>query len=135
MAQIPLLHAHFESRTETGNIRAGGLERGEGIFSVIVVEIIVASKNLVGSDMVIETDRELIATVLAPGNRRDFATHSRVAASRRREALNIQLVHRLRSRINTLAGNHVIRKNILIGQAIGRQCCDIRAGVGDSKRL
>src|SRR5579864_6732929 len=73
MAQIPLLDARLEYRTESGHVCAGALEIGKRFSSRIVVEIVVGAKLLAGVDSVIEVNRKLIAALWLHGIGAEYA--------------------------------------------------------------
>src|SRR5271154_597544 len=101
MAQVPLLHARAEERSEPGNVSAGALEAGDWCHAGIILKIVVCAELLIGRNFLVEANCELIVVLVRLWNSRERP---------RSEGCNVIVVKRERRGIETLLGNHVVRK-------------------------
>src|SRR4030081_2061668 len=71
VTQVPLLETIETLIAESGHIGAPGLESGEGLAQIVVVEIIIGAKLLFIVDPVIEAEGDLIIAQLLNRDRRE----------------------------------------------------------------
>src|SRR5580704_327369 len=106
MAQIPLLYSRAENSAEIRQVRACCLKIRVRAYRVIVIKIIVGAELLRICNLVVETNRELVAVLVQIVEH----GHVSVGVGDRAKLRNKLVVKRNGCRIKTRGGNLVVRE-------------------------